>query len=51
MHDTMLQSYLLTNGIPLAGQKGHNNLAAIAKQELGVEVDKTCRTRTGWRPS
>ena len=46
VHDTMLQSYLLTNGIPLkAGQKGHNNLAAIAKRELGVEVDKTLQNQ------
>ena len=46
VHDTMLQSYLLTNGIPLkAGQKGHNNLAAIAKRELGVEVDKTLQSQ------
>ena len=44
------QSYLLTNGIPRAWE-GHNNLAAIAKQELGVEVDKTLQNQTGWRPS
>ena len=25
------------------GEKGHNNLAAIAKRELGVEVDKTLK--------
>lgn len=37
VHDTMLQSYLLYNGMP----KVELNLEAIAKRELGVEVDKT----------
>ena len=46
VHDTMLQSYLLTNGLPLKkGEKGHNNLAAIASRELGVEVDKTLQSQ------
>ena len=46
VHDTMIQSYLLTNGIPVPkGQTGHNNLAAIAKRELGVEVDKTLQSQ------
>ena len=45
VHDTMLQSYLLTNGLPLKLGKGHNNLAAIASRELGVEVDKTLQSQ------
>lgn len=36
-HDTMLQSYLLNNGLPNIS----NSLQAIAKRELGVELDKT----------
>lgn len=46
VHDTMLQSYLLTNGMPLSkGQTGHNSLASIAKRELGVEVDKSLQAQ------
>ena len=46
VHDTMLQSYLLTNGMPLKkGEKGHNSLEAIALRELGVEVDKTLQSQ------
>ena len=37
VHDTMLQSYLLQNGLPNVS----NSLAAIAKRELGVDLDKT----------
>ena len=37
VHDTMLQSYLLNNGLSNVS----NSLAAIAKRELGVELDKT----------
>ena len=42
IHDTMLQSWLLTNGIPTA----KNNLAAIAKRILGVELDKTLQAQS-----
>ncbi len=42
LHDTMLQSWLLTNGIPTA----KNNLAAIAKRILGVELDKTLQAQS-----
>ena len=46
VHDTLLQSYLLTNGIPVKkGEKSHNNLAAISMRELGVDVDKTLQTQ------
>ena len=46
VHDTMLQSYLLTNGIPVkAGQRGHNNLEAISQRELGVTVDKSLQSQ------
>ena len=37
VHDTMIQSYLLNNGIP----KRANNLAAIVERELGIKLDKT----------
>ncbi|MFZ9655407.1 MAG: DNA polymerase [Limnohabitans sp.] len=37
IHDTMLLSWLLTNGDPRA----RNNLEAIALRELGVKLDKT----------
>ena len=39
--DTMLQSWLLTNGQPNA----KNNLAAIAYRELGITVDKTLQSQ------
>ena len=41
IEDTMLQSWLLNNGIPTA----KNNLAAIAKRILGVELDKTLQSQ------
>ena len=41
IHDTMLQSWLLNNGIPTA----KNNLAAIAKRILGVDLDKTLQAQ------
>ena len=45
VHDTMLQSPADQRDSVEAGQKGHNNLAAIAKRELGVEVDKTLQSQ------
>ena len=42
VEDTMLQSYLLTNGLPL-----QNNLQAIAYRELGVKLDKTLQ-KSDW---
>ena len=48
VHDTMLQSYCLTNGDPvpkIEGIKSNLSLAAIAHRELGVTVDKTLQAQ------
>ena len=43
VEDTMLQSYLLHNGIPTA----KHNLAAIAFRELGIKLDKSLQ-KSDW---
>ena len=43
VEDTMLQSYLLHNGIPTA----KHNLPAIAFRELGIKLDKSLQ-KSDW---
>ena len=44
--DTMLISWLLTNGRPVAtGFRSNNSLAAVAKREFGFDMDKDLQAR------
>ena len=41
-HDTMLMSYLLSNGLPLTpGERTHYNLKETVRRELGITLDKS----------
>ena len=52
VHDTMLQSYLLTNGIPSRlGRKGTTIWPPSPSGSWASRSTKPCKAKTGWRPS
>ena len=52
VHDTMIQSYLLTNGIPVKRRRRATTIWPPSPVESWASMStKPCRAKTGWRPS